>query len=74
VANRTCSLILVGFLVGLFFNSEDGGGIFLRNFGRTSIELHGVTSQKIALFIVTAWRTSTPTNLITVQLGGWAWG
>jgi hypothetical protein len=34
-----------GFLLGLFFDFEDGGDIFLRN------GLHGVISQEIELFL-----------------------
>jgi hypothetical protein len=36
--------LLAGFLLGLFFDSEDGGYIFLQDVGFS--ELHGVTIQK----------------------------
>jgi hypothetical protein len=43
----------------LCFFSPDNGNMFLKrlNFNR----LHGITSQKIELFITTAVRTSNPT-------------
>jgi hypothetical protein len=50
-----------GFFVGLFFDHEDGGDISLRN-----PKLHGVTTQKIILFILTAVRTSEPTRTLQV--------
>jgi hypothetical protein len=31
--NSVCYLLHAGFLLGLFFNSEDGGDFFLRRFG-----------------------------------------
>jgi hypothetical protein len=37
-------------LLGLLFDPEDGGDLFLRNV----TEIHGVTTQKTVLFIVTA--------------------
>jgi hypothetical protein len=37
-----------GFLLGSFFSPEDGGDMFLRNFGLLSTD---VISQKIVLFI-----------------------
>jgi hypothetical protein len=46
-----------GFLLGLFFDPEDGGDMFLPNVGCFN-GLHGVISQKIVLFITTAVRTS----------------
>jgi hypothetical protein len=49
-------------LLGLFFDPEDGGDIFLRNIGLTFNGLHGVISPKIELFITTAVRTSNPTQ------------
>jgi hypothetical protein len=39
-----------GFLLGLFFNPEDGGDMFFRNVGLTFNGLHGLISQKIKLF------------------------
>jgi hypothetical protein len=43
-----------GFLFGLFFDTEDGGGRLTFN------GLHGVISQKIELFITTSVGTSKP--------------
>jgi hypothetical protein len=42
------------FLLGLFFDTDDGGDMSLRNVGG----LHGVISQKTEIFITTAVRTS----------------
>jgi hypothetical protein len=39
-----------GFLLGLSFDTEDGGYIFLKNFGWLSSGLHSVIFQKIELF------------------------
>jgi hypothetical protein len=50
-------------LLGLFFDPEDGGEMFLRSVGRLLNGLHGVISQKKALFITTGVRTSNPTYL-----------
>jgi hypothetical protein len=44
-----------GFLVSLFFDPEDGGGMLALN------GLHGVISQKMVHFITTAVRTVNPT-------------
>jgi hypothetical protein len=60
---RACLLATcfhAGFLLGLFFDSEDGGDMFLRNIGYLSTGLHGVISLKLELFISTAVRTSGP--------------
>jgi hypothetical protein len=46
MANRTHS----GFLLGLFFDPEDGGDMPLRNVGRLSTGLQGIVSQKKELF------------------------
>jgi hypothetical protein len=48
-----------GLFLGLFFNPGDRGDMFLWNIGRLSM---GVISQKIELFIITAVRTSNPTQ------------
>jgi hypothetical protein len=45
---KICSLLSAGFSLGLRFDTEDGDDIFLRNVGLS--ELHGVTTQKTALF------------------------
>jgi hypothetical protein len=46
-------------LLALLFDPEDGSNIFFRNIGL--FELHGVTTQKTVLFIVTAAITSNST-------------
>jgi hypothetical protein len=51
-----------GFLLGLFFDPEDGGSIFIPKRPLTFNGLHGVISQKIYLFIITAGRTSNLTK------------
>jgi hypothetical protein len=33
-----CYLLYIGFLLGLFFDPEDGGDMLLRNIGRLSME------------------------------------
>jgi hypothetical protein len=53
--NRT---LLSGGIVGLVFDPENVGDKFLRKVGKTSTRLHGVTSQKITLFIATVKRTT----------------
>jgi hypothetical protein len=50
-----------GILLSLFFDPEDGGDMFLRNFGFTFNGLQGVISQKLILLITTAVKTSNPT-------------
>jgi hypothetical protein len=47
-------------LLGLNFNSEDGGNMFLLNFGWLSKGLHSVIFQKTELFTTTIARTSNP--------------
>jgi hypothetical protein len=49
-------------LLAPLFDSEKGGGIFLRNVGYISARLHDITSQKAVLFVVTAVTTSNPTH------------
>jgi hypothetical protein len=49
-----------GFLLGLFFDPEDGGNMFLQNFRFTFNGLHAAISQKIGFFLTTALRTSDP--------------
>jgi hypothetical protein len=46
-------------MLGLLFDREDGGSMFLRN-----IELYGGAAQKMELVIVTAMRTSNPTKYL----------
>jgi hypothetical protein len=59
-ASSACYLVHAGFVLGLFFNPEAGGDMFLWNW-LTFNRLHGVISQKIELFITTSVRTSNPT-------------
>jgi hypothetical protein len=51
--------LLAGFLLGLFFDPEDGGDMFLLNVCFTG--LHGVISQKMILFMTIAVKPSNPT-------------
>jgi hypothetical protein len=59
----TCRLHLqhssAGFLLGLFFDPEDGGNMFIRNVCLLST-LHGIISQKTEPSITIAERTSDP--------------
>jgi hypothetical protein len=48
-------------LLGLVFDCEDGGGMFLRNVGTSAI-LHDALSQKTTLFTGTTVRISDFTN------------
>jgi hypothetical protein len=50
-----------GFMLGLFFNPEDGGDIFHPKCRLAFNGLQGIASQKIELSITTAVRTSNPT-------------
>jgi hypothetical protein len=51
-----------GFLLGIFFDPEDGGDVPPKR-RLTFNGLHGVISQKIVLFIATAAKASKPTKL-----------
>jgi hypothetical protein len=55
-SHPACRLILAGFLLGLLFDPEDGGSMFLPHV-RT-------TTQKIQLFIFTAVRTSKQQDVL----------
>jgi hypothetical protein len=57
---------LLGGLLDYFFDPEDGGDMFLRNVGLQLNGLHGVTSQKMILFITTAVKISNPTFIRNV--------
>jgi hypothetical protein len=58
-------LIHVGFLLDLFFDTEDRYKMFLRNGCWLSNRLHGVISQNWQnLSMITAVRTSNPINFI----------
>jgi hypothetical protein len=58
------SLLHAGFFYGLFVDPYDGGDVLpKRRF--TFTRLHNVMSQKMELFMVTAWKPSNPT-FITV--------
>jgi hypothetical protein len=50
-----------GFLLGLFFDPEDGGDVPPKR-RLTFNRLHGIISQKTVFFITTAVRTSNPTQ------------
>jgi NhaP-type Na+/H+ or K+/H+ antiporter len=54
-------------LLGLFFDPEFGGDIFLQKLLLTLSGLHGVISQKTVLFITTAVRTSNPVSVQTIS-------
>jgi hypothetical protein len=41
-----------GFLLGLFFDPEDGGDMFLRNVRMTFNGLHGVISQNMVFLFI----------------------
>jgi hypothetical protein len=53
-----------GFLIGIFFDPEDGGDMFLYNDGWLSTDYMRDISQKTELFITTGVRTSNPTGCI----------
>jgi hypothetical protein len=56
----TC--FLAAFLLGLFFDPEDGGYVTPKR--RLALNnLYGVISQKLVLFMTTALRTSNPTQI-----------
>jgi hypothetical protein len=46
--SSVCYLLDAGFLLGLVFNPEDGGNVFLK--GLIFTGLRGIISQKIGLF------------------------
>jgi hypothetical protein len=48
---------------------EDGGCMFLRNVGLPFNGRHGIISQKVVFFIITAVRTSDPTIYVSAYLG-----
>jgi hypothetical protein len=50
-------------MLGLFFDPEDVGDMFLRNVRLVVNRLHGVISQKRVLFITTAVTASNPTDV-----------
>jgi hypothetical protein len=56
------SPLQIGILLGLFFDPEDGSGMFLRNVGQVS------TDYKTVFFITTAVRTPNPTCYFTVYI------
>jgi hypothetical protein len=51
------------YLLGLFFDAQNGDGMFLLNVGLNFNGLHGVISQMTEPFITTAVRSSNPTVL-----------
>jgi hypothetical protein len=46
---------------GLLFNPEDRHSTFLLKHTWTSTKVHGITSQKIVIFVAAAVRTLNPT-------------
>jgi hypothetical protein len=56
-------LLPTAFLLGLFFDSEDGGNMFFRNVG-LSMDYMAIIYQKTELFITTGVQTSNPTSQI----------
>jgi hypothetical protein len=50
----------IGFLLGVLFDPEYGGDVLPKR-QLTFNGLHGITSQKMVLFITTSVRTSNPT-------------
>jgi hypothetical protein len=67
-----CHLLHANFLIGLFFDPEYGGEMFLRRL--TFNGLYGVMSQKTELFIITAVRISNPTLFNLDKKEGWRLG
>jgi hypothetical protein len=55
--NIQCYLLHASFLLGLFFDPEDGGRHVPPKYRLTFKGLHNVISHKIELFITTAVRT-----------------
>jgi UPF0716 family protein affecting phage T7 exclusion len=49
-------LVTISFLLGVFFDPEDGGGMFYQ------MQNHSVTTQKTQFFIGTTLRTSNRTQ------------
>jgi hypothetical protein len=47
-------------MLGLFFDAEDGGHVFLRNTGFTFNGLRDVIPQKTELFVASVVRISNP--------------
>jgi hypothetical protein len=60
-------MVHAGFLPVLFFDSQGGDNMFLRNVGWLSNGLHGVISQEIEVFIATAVRTPDPTTVALIN-------
>jgi hypothetical protein len=56
----TCYLHHAGFLLGLFFDPEDGGGHVPLKHQSIFIALHGVISEMTELFKTTTVSTSNP--------------
>jgi hypothetical protein len=59
---KACYMLHAGFLLGLFFDLEDRGDMFLRNVGCLS-GLHGVISQDSELFESLPYRIKKVSNI-----------
>jgi hypothetical protein len=66
-SSSTLCLFHAGLLLGLLFNAEDGGDMFLRNIGWLSTNYNGIISQKTELFTIITLGTTNPTKITPVS-------